>query len=134
MLPKLYLATSGIGGAVFFLIVRGRSWTAFVTRALVVFVASTVVLLQLLCYWILAVDPTRATGTIPLAGGLPVLVQTLVAFHIFTGALWQGWLIGAGLFPPGGRKQFRPPWIIACFSVAIYSLWILPWIFVVVFD
>lgn len=123
-------AIAGIGvGQI--LIKRGARFGDRTMKTLTLLLFGVAIVLQLCCIRILAVDPWRNTGTIPLPSFLKIIAE-----FCFAVVLVVGWFPHGVLVPFVISFARSRSWRWSCFAalVIIYSFWIFPWAIDVMYD
>lgn len=93
---------------------------------------ATAVLGHILTGWILSVDPSRASGDIPLPQPFAFFAASVSIFLVLIGSLIAAFIAGHSLLQI--RKLRKVPLSLAFIFIAAYSIYITPWIIVVVWD
>jgi hypothetical protein len=92
----------------------------------------TAVLGHILTGWILSIDPTRASGNIPLPKPFAFLAESIAIFLVLIGPLVAAFIAGHSLLRiRDWRKALHS---LAFILIAAYAVFITPWIVVVVWD
>jgi len=128
-----YLAlTAVVGCAVgWFLVRRARFPDPRASWVIVVALGLTALLVHGLVIWVLIVDPTRATGTIPLPRLARIAADAGIMALLLPGYLLQGLLVPLAM---AGWKQRQRAFMLATAAVVLYSTWSIPWFAGVLFD
>jgi hypothetical protein len=130
--PLVYVVSLGGVGAIVAYWLRAASWSGVASRAIVVALVGLSLGLHLLTSCVLAVDPQRNSGDIPLPFPFPGIAKLLLLLAIIPGLLSQGFLLG-GLSRAGENKP-SVMWKAAHVAAVVYSIWVLPWALGVISD
>ena len=93
---------------------------------------ATAVLGHILTGWILSIDPSRASGDIPLPEPFAFLSANVSIFLVLIGPLVASFIAGHSLIQI--RDLRKAPHSLAFILIAAYAIYITPWICVVVWD
>ena len=130
--PLVYILGMGVIGAFAAIKFRRAPWAGRAARLITGAVIAGVLALHLLTAWVLAVDPMRNTGDIPLPIPFPSVASALLMAFIMPGLFWQGLLLGSLARESSDRRSAA--WRVGYLFAAGYSVWVLPWALGIIID
>jgi hypothetical protein len=129
---KIELASALLLGVVIAFIFRRSQFISRVALINAAILLGTATLAHALTGWILRVDPTRSTGTVPLPEPFAFIASSLIVFLLFMGPKMSGLILGHAVMH---FKHWKTdPRGLAFVLVSIYATFITPWIAVVICD